>query len=328
MPACWNRRVGWLLLVTACGLTVLVDLWPASLPPPALGPAAMLLPPVLGGLAALALLQFLVQHLGAPTTGTRAPMLIACVSVVYAGGMLLALWVPRTGWIAVGCALLNLYGLLLLWADPAGAAPDRTRRVLLLLVALGIGLDAAFACAAACPLGWMAQGLGATEGLRLRFLRLARAASVALPLLTLLFQDLRCRTRAMGAADRWGERALLLGALLMPPTLCLAALVHADWKYLLPLPADATVLGALAGFWLALRRGDTREQYGWGVIAVSVVVGLLMGGFAFDGPLPPPRALGSYVSPARRLTREAHAYTIALALAALAASRATGVPRR
>jgi hypothetical protein len=50
-------------------------------------------------------------------------------------------------------------------------------------------------------------------------------------------------------------------------------------------------------------------------------VGLLVGLYAFDGPLPTPGFVGSYNEFARRLSRLGHAYCIALGLLAILLAR-------
>jgi hypothetical protein len=105
---------------------------------------------------------------------------------------------------------------------------------------------------------------------------------------------------------------MLGGAAGMPTILVAAALTSVHLKYLLGLPADAIFAGTLVAVWLASRHARGLELWGWLLIAQSMAVGLLMGAYAFEGPLPAPDFLGAYSDFPRRLTRLAHAYSIIL----------------
>jgi di/tricarboxylate transporter len=100
----------------------------------------------------------------------------------------------------------------------------------------------------------------------------------------------------------------------MPLILTLAAFGPAGLKYLLPLPADAVLFGSGAAAWLAFREGRVSERWGWSLVFGSMVVGLLLGGFAFEGPLPAPAVFTGYLDPMRSLTRLGHAYAIVLGM--------------
>jgi hypothetical protein len=140
-----------------------------------------------------------------------------------------------------------------------------------------------------------------------------------LSVLALLYRDLE--THAIGRWPRWGRIALLAGAAGMPLTLAVAAFTAVEVKYLLGLPAQATFWGTLAGAWLAYRAGRPLEVWGWCLIAASMQVGLLMGLYAFDGPVPAPSYLGEYNDFPRRLSRLGHAYAIVLGMLSIFLSR-------
>lgn len=53
---------------------------------------------------------------------------------------------------------------------------------------------------------------------------------------------------------------------------------------------------------------------GWASLAVGVAVGLVMGLWSFDGPLPTPSWLGEYADTSRRLARLGHIAFIGLGL--------------
>ena len=53
---------------------------------------------------------------------------------------------------------------------------------------------------------------------------------------------------------------------------------------------------------------------GWTSLAVGVAVGLVMGLWSFDGPLPPPAWIGEYADTSRRLVRLGHIAFIGLGL--------------
>ena len=128
--------------------------------------------------------------------------------------------------------------------------------------------------------------LGPQDGLRLRMLRLAQIAFIALPLLTLLYEGLKARASLDSRLARLGWTAMLCGT------------------------------------WLARRHGRPLERWGWLLIALSMAAGLLMGLYAFDGPLPPPAFVGAYNDLVRRVIRQAHAYTIVVGLISILISRA------
>jgi hypothetical protein len=208
-----------------------------------------------------------------------------------------------------------------------GPRPASDTRLLLATFCLGLLL--------AGVLGWMAwqpgslASLGAPDGLRRRFLRLAAAAALTLPVLALLYPGASGSDAAAPPILRWGRLALVAGAVGMPALLLAAALASPRLKYLLPLPADAVFGGTLVAAWWTPRRVarppagplSRLEVYGWRLVAMSMALGLLMGTFAFEGPLPAAAFLDGYGDHVRRLIRQAHGGSILLGLAGILAGR-------
>ena len=156
--------------------------------------------------------------------------------------------------------------------------------------------------------------IGPDDGLRLRLLRLAQVAAFALPSLAILLTTNAGKSEA-GAA-KW-RRVMAWGAAGMPTVLSVAAFSSTAFKYLLPLPALA-VFGAST--WATLRAKKHRLPLafiGWGVIAGSMGVGLFMGLYAFNGPVPAPPHFTDYNDFVRRLSRLGHAYLILIGLLSL-----------
>jgi hypothetical protein len=164
--------------------------------------------------------------------------------------------------------------------------------------------------------------VGPHDGLRFRMLRLAQIAFIALPLLTLLYEGLTARASGDSRLARWGWNAMVCGMIGLPSILTVAALTHVEFKFLLPFPAVATFAGTLCGTCLARRLGRPLERWGWLLIAVSMAAGLLMGLYAFDGPLPPPAYVGAYNALVRRVIRLTHAYAIVVGFLCILISRA------
>ncbi|MCC7384877.1 MAG: diiron oxygenase [Deltaproteobacteria bacterium] len=235
-----------------------------------------------------------------------------------------------------GGPLLGWIGLGILASSPdrarAVALPARLSAVLLfglaldlLLIGHGAGIES------------VVQHLGAEDGVQVRMLRLARVASVAIPLMAWLHLGLALslgRGRGLerglglaasreerGRAERWGAIAFGIGAAGLPLVLCLAATVSLWAKWVLFVPADATIIGVACAVILARREGRRLEAISFIAIAASMGVGLVMGGYAFDGPLPEPAFLGAYHDDGRVIARSLHVVTIVFGLLGIVASR-------
>ena len=103
----------------------------------------------------------------------------------------------------------------------------------------------------------------------------------------------------------------------MPAVLTAACFSSLTIKYLLPLPATAVCFGVSCGLLLAVRSCRPLEIWGWTLIVVSTWVGMLMGLYAFDGPLVPPGFLGEYANLSRGISRMAHSYSIVFGMLAI-----------
>ncbi|MCC2669634.1 MAG: hypothetical protein K0Q72_2105, partial [Armatimonadetes bacterium] len=320
-----NGTIGWLLLAVGFAWGAALDPWALEVRDPALlagslRTAARLAQAVVLGMG---FLQLLVQLVLSPgllqhRTAGAARLLTAAGALLTAVGYPLQLVRPEGTWLVAGGALLNLAGFgALAVAAGRAEAPGLVRAALWTLV-FGMTLDAGAAVVLLRP-ELFPPHLGAEDGVRLRMLRLAGVAAIALPLQTILLQHLAGFPPEKGAA-KWGGPALAVGAAGMPLILTIAALGPLPLKYLLWLPADAVLFGAGVAVWLAFRNGTPLERWGWGLVLASMVVGQLMGGYAFDGPLPPPPAFGHYNDFVRRLSRLGHAYAILLGLLALFAA--------
>jgi len=311
-----NSTLGWLLVAAAFGWGAWLDPWALRAP----AGEALAARQVQGVLLAMALLQLLVGRLlgGGFSSGPRAQsvsFVTAVGALSYASGYVLQLALPIAGWVIVAGALLNAVGFGLLASTAMRKGAPLPVRVALVVIAFGMLLDAVMGLRMVMP-DLFPAFLGAEDGVRLRMLRLARVAAIALSVQAILFQDLAGRVTGSRVV-RWGGLALAVGAAGMPLILCLSAFGPLVFKYLLPLPADAVLFGAGVAVWLAFRSGSFPMRWGWSLVFASMVVGMLLGGFAFDGPLPAPAAFSGYLDPVRSLTRYGHAYAIVLGLLAL-----------
>lgn len=328
-----NQQIGWTLLILGFAAAIWLDPWslgerdPSALVGSARMAARHAQAVLLGmGLLQLAISRVLTVPLFPARTVRAAGWLTAGGAVAYAIGYGLLILGPAMTWLIPVGAMLNFSGLVVLswagWRSQSG----RVLRLILPVIAFGMLLDAGMGLLMLGPEWAVSAAMGPEDGLRLRMLRLARAAAIALPLLALLYHGLAegssTRSRAMG----WGQVALMGGAAGMPVLLTAAALISPHLKYLLPLPADAVFVGALIGTWLARRRPPL-EVWGWLLIVGSMAAGLWMGGYAFNGPLPPPSGMSAYNDFPRRLVRLAHADAVVLGLMCIFVARDRGKVR-
>jgi hypothetical protein len=182
----------------------------------------------------------------------------------------------------------------------------------------GVALDGAMALASLAPQSAWALYLGPANALRFRLLALARVAAMTLPALALLHQEASRRQVLETPSTCWSCLGLHAGAVLMPSVLWLAAAVDVTWKYLLPVPALMIFFGACGAVGQARRLssglGSRLELGGWVLIAGSMGIGLLMGLYAFDGPLPAPTFIGAYGEVVRSFVRQAHGSVIVVGI--------------
>jgi hypothetical protein len=329
-----NRRVGWTLLVAGFAWAAWLDPWSLSETDPLLlaGSRRMATRHAQAVVLGMGFLQLFVAHLRAttrlpPGAFQLSSWLVAGGGALYALGYGLVAQGTEGAWLIPLGALLNLAGFsLLAWATPPQPAA-RERRLMILVVAFGLLLDEVMALFVLSPGMFLPGYIGVEDGVRLRMLRLARAAAIALPVLTLLYRDLIIPRGPKHRLVRWGGAGLLVGTVAMPLVLTAAALTAVQLKYLLEVPAWAVLAGALVGVHLAWQQSGVLESWGWLLVAASMTAGMLMGTYAFDGPFQPPQFLGAYNDLARRLSRLAHAYAIVLGLTTIfVAQRLSRIP--
>ncbi len=338
MTRLWNERLGWVLLLAGWAWAAGLDPWSlAEHDPAALAGSARLTArhaqAVVLGMGFLQLaVALLLASPGLADPGRRlASPLTAAGTLVYAAGYLSLTTPWHEPWLIPLGAALNLLGFASLAGGMFRPGGGAARRVVVLVFCLGMAIDVAAGLFAAAP-GLMPASLGPEDGVRQRMLRLARVAATALSLLVLLFRERAERagsTAATSPAACWARRgqvALLLGCAGMPSILVAAAFLDLRIKYLLPVPALSATFGVLVALYLAWRAGRPLEQWGWLLIVLSLNVGLLVGMYAFDGPLPAPPTQIVYNGFERRLTRLAHAYSIVLGLLAVLSARAATGP--
>ncbi len=238
-------------------------------------------------------------------------------SGLYAIGWTLGIISPAALWLAPGGATVNLLALMLLSFGVGQRQVGKLSLAVLAVFALGMTMNLAMALFAADPHRFLPAYLGDIDGVRLRMLRLARAAVIALPVLALLLRRFGNRTRNDRGMIVWGERFLIAGAVGMPLLLVLAATVDLRAKLLLGIPANLVLAGVVIGLIVAVRERAWAAAVGWCLIAFSMTAGMLMGMYAFDGPFAVPPIIGQYNSFARRLTRLAHSYWIVQGMTAI-----------
>jgi hypothetical protein len=331
MNQTWNARLGWALLLAGWAWAVVLDPWSLSEhdPDALVGSARMAARHAQAVVLAMGFLQIAVDLLLATPTlsalGRRlASGLTLLGSLVYAAGYVsLATVLPQAWLIPLG-ALLNLLGFATLASAVFWARAGIWPRAVVLVFCLGMTVDVAVGLFTTFP-ALTPSVLGPEDGVRQRMLRLARVAAVALSFLVLLFQEQAERTDRMPSARR-GLLALVIGCVGMPTILVAASFVSVHVKYLLPIPALAAALGVLVALELACGQGAPLERWGWLLISISLNAGLVVGLYAFDGPLPAPPTQEVYNGFARRLARLAHAYCIVLGLLAILTARMRAAP--
>ena len=337
----WNRYLGWSLLIVGFTWAIWLDPWalserdPSALP----GSVRMAVRQAQIVVLSMAFLQIIVDHVLAvgifPTLMRRGTAwLTGAGAVAYCLGYAFgSSWSGIVWLISVG-ALMNALGFgilsLFCWSVPNEHSPSElgVLKVILPVIFFGMLLDAVVGLSAIAPSLTFQSFIGPEDGVRLRMLRLARVAAVALSVLTILYHGLVPQSRGlMGQAGEQtpstnrGQMALLWGTAGMPIILTAAAFTTVHLKYLLPLPAFAIFAGTVVGVGLAKRQASPLELWSWRLIALSMAMGLLMGLYAFDGPFPSPEFLGAYNDFARRLSRLGHAYAIVLGLLGIFVAR-------
>jgi hypothetical protein len=326
MDPIWNKRLGWLLLLAGWALTIGLDPWALSQRDlhALAGSPRMAARHAQGVVLAMGLQQLalvLLTRARERPLGRWARTFTLLGTLLYTTGYLdLALGLGPLWLIPLGAGI-NLLALALLLAEELRAPGSPERQIVLAIFCVGMGLDLAVGLFTADPAHFFPAFLGPEDGVRQRMLRLGRVAATALSLLLLLFQERASRADGLFAWVRAAQWGLVIGCVGMPTILAAAALLDIRLKYLLPIPALATTLGAVVGLVLAWRTARPLECWGWALIVVSVNAGLLVGLYAFDGPLPAPPTQEMYTLFPRRLVRLAHAYSIVLGMSAILLAR-------
>jgi len=319
-----NRLLGWTLVLAALVAAVWLDPWSLaesnkevwSNSPHALARHAQA---VLFGMGFFQLAAGRIFSSVPALVPTRvAPSLVCGGTIAYCAAYVAGVVWPTAHWLAPLGAAANLVGLSIWLRSARRKGVGMFLTLMVLTLCFGMLLDISMGLFASSPDSLRPKYLGPLDGVRLRMLRLARAAVIALSLLTLLYQDL---IRDEDRYWRWCGWILQAGAVGMPVLLVATALTVVSLKYLLGLPAQAALLGVLAAVWLASRRSSLGEVWGWTVVAASMFAGMFMGLYAFEGPLTAPSFLGEYNDWNRRLLRLAHAYLIVLGTVCILQSR-------
>jgi hypothetical protein len=327
MHCLWNERLGWLLLLAGFIAAIGLDPWSLSERDPGalLGSARMTARHAQAVVLGMGFLQLAVARLlGEAALSERlrrvTGAILALGTLVYVAGYVELTQRPGYAWLIPVGAAVNLFGFALLGAASWRVAVDAEVRVVLAIFLFGMAIDLVSGLFAVHAAESLLAQIGPEDGVRQRMLRLARVAATALSLLTLLFRDL-CPPDSAWPPLRRARLAMMVGTLGMPTVLTAACFVWIGFKYLLPIPALAMTAGVLVGLLHARRTASPLEQWGWLLIAATLNVGLLVGLYAFDGPLPTPEFVGGYKDFVRRLSRLGHAYCVVLGLLAILLAR-------
>lgn len=318
-----NRFIGWSMMLA--GLTLSAWLAPGLFGPTDTSHQSALkwgaIQHAIGVALGMALLQLAVGETLATgafaTTQSKIVALLTAVGVVlYALGYGLGLRLPMLLVLVPVGSAMNLGGFIVLWqSSPRGNYAWQIRSIVP-VACLGMLLDLTAGLLVLLP-EFVPHYLGSDDGVRLRMLRLARVAAIALSALTLLYYSTARGRELHYRWIRWGGLSFVVGAIGMPTTLAVACFTSLHVKYLLALPATAVLFGVLIALFTLPRAANRLEWWGWLLIAVSISVGMLMGLYAFEGPLPTPEFLGDYNQWERRLSRLAHSYSILLGMISL-----------
>jgi hypothetical protein len=323
----WNGLIGRILLLAGFLWAIGLDPWSLGLRDPTAlpGSAQMAARQAQAVVIGMAFLQLIVAGaLNGDECGRMRRAIVLCTgagALLYTAGYALAVFGTPGVWLTPAGALLNFVGFALLLARIAPKTNAAVWRVVLPVICLGILLDGAMGLFTADPSVFLPTYLGPAEGLPFRMLRLARAAAIALPAVALLYEGLYNRAVWYAVLARNGRIVLWCGVASMSGILAVAALTDLRIKFLLPFPAMTTFTGTCVGILLAYRCARPLEVWGWVLVAASMGVGLMMGLYAFDGPLPDPDFIGAYSEFPRRLSRLGHAYCIVLGLVSIYIAR-------
>lgn len=333
----FNRLLGWTMLIGGMAIMSILDPWiffeqaaeklqisvEQDTEKLLETPLRMQLRHAQGVILAMALLQLVVGYVLTTKAfqsrfSIQSSILTGVGAILYASGYTLQVFHPVGKWLILfGCSL-NLLAFLKSLRITIGGSGAKQIKLILPILCFGMFLDLLTSLFILDPNLFFPEWLREQDEVRLRMLRLARVAVIALTVLVLLYFDLAYRAR--NANQRivvWGHRGLLGGTIGMPLVLALACFIDLHLKYLLPIPATLVCLGSCAGLNLAWKHGARLEWLGWLIITASLFTGMLIGMYAFNGPLPAPWGMEHYQDFARRLLRIGHAYAIVLGILTL-----------
>src|SRR5258708_1662434 len=219
----WNRQLGWAMLVVGFAGAVALDPWSLSERDPTLlvGSPRMAIRQTQAVVIGMAFLQLMVaQILSMASVHGRvqamAPCLSALGALVYTAGYFLHVAWTGSPWLMVAGALLNFVAFALLALAGGVRQARRDVEAVLLVFCFGMLVDALMGLFAADPLRFLPDYIGRDDEVRPRMLRLARAAAIALPMLTFLYQGLATRQKPGLGVFRWGGFAMMFGSIGMP----------------------------------------------------------------------------------------------------------------
>jgi hypothetical protein len=168
------------------------------------------------------------------------------------------------------------------------------------------------------------SSLGASDSLEQRLFRLGAMAAYAVPMLALLAASEQKEGQPL-ATNRLAIILLRLepflfavGASTLATILLAAALINKELAWLAPIGADTTVAACAAAAIRARSRHDALAFAAWLLVCASMTIGLLMGAYAFDGPLPAPSFIGDYNTLPRILLRDVHVILLSLGIVGIA----------
>jgi hypothetical protein len=177
------------------------------------------------------------------------------------------------------------------------------------------------------------SSLGASDGLEQRLFRLGAMAAYAVPMLALLAAGEQKGNQAV-ATNRLAAILLRLepflfavGASTLATILLAAAFINKELAWLAPIGADTTVAACAAAAIRARSRHDALAFAAWLLVCASMTIGLLMGAYAFDGPLPAPSFIGDYNALPRMLLRDVHVILLSLGIVGIAVAATRKPPK-
>ncbi len=211
----WNGFIGRILLVAGFIWAAWLDPWSLSQRDPAVlaGSPRMAARQAQAVVLGMAFLQLIVA--GAVAGNARAwpqrgaSWLTGLGTLLYTAGYALAsAWSPSV-WLIPAGALLNLGGFALLLAQLGRGGSPRIWRLVLPVICLGMLLDVVMGLFTVNPEQFLPAYLGPEDGVRLRMLRLARAAAIALPVVALFYEGLAARGPSSSAGAARPSRPLV-----------------------------------------------------------------------------------------------------------------------